>query len=137
MQEQAIPTFHNLIQFKKTEPIIGLIDIDHLYIDLSNESQNECFIQNMAKQILDNNIWYTGVHFKIKGQQKIRHFIFDHYPQIAHAIQQLDPLAIVKNDELENQSSTIQLSKWLKVNDFLVVQLARTKVDDVQSPFIK
>lgn len=136
MQTQAIQTFHNLIQFKKAVPTAGIIDIDHLYLDFTNEDQNECFIQNMAKQILDNNIWYTGVHFKMKGDQQIRHFIFDHYPQIAHAIQQLDPLAIVKKDK-ENNLDTLQLSKWLKINDFLAVQLARTKVEDVHSPFIK
>ena len=68
--------------------------------------------------------------------QQIRNFIIDHYPQIAHAIQQLDPLVVAKNEQANDQNAT-QLSKWLKVNDFLAVQLARVKVEDVEEPFIK
>ncbi|OAQ03042.1 hypothetical protein A3O11_07185 [Ligilactobacillus aviarius] len=136
MQSKEVTTFHNIMRFKKENANSGLIDIDHLYIDLSNEDQNECFIQNTAKQILKDHLWYTGVQFKLKGNQQIRNFIIDHYPQIAHAIQQLDPLVVAK-DEQANDQNTTQLSKWLKVNDFLAVQLARVKVEDVEEPFIK
>lgn len=136
MQSKEVTTFHNIMRFKKENASTGLIDIDHLYIDLSNENQNECFIQNTAKQILKNHLWYTGVRFKLKGKQHVRDFVIDHYPQIAHAIQQLDPLIVVKNEQEIDQTST-QLSKWLKVNDFLAVQLARIKVEDVEKPFIK
>lgn len=135
MQSKEVTTFHNIMRFKKENASTGLIDIDHLYIDLSNENQNECFIQNTAKQILKNHLWYTGVRFKLKGKQHVRDFVIDHYPQIAHAIQQLDPL-VAKNEQKTDQTST-QLSKWLKVNDFLAVQLARVKVEDVEKPFIK
>lgn len=136
MQSKEVTTFHNIMRFKKENASTGLIDIDHLYIDLSNENQNECFIQNTAKQILKNHLWYTGVRFKLKGKQHVRDFVIDHYPQIAHAIQQLDPLVVAKNEQKTDQTST-QLSKWLKVNDFLAVQLARVKVEDVEKPFIK
>lgn len=136
MQSKEVTTFHNIMRFKKENASTGLIDIDHLYIDLSNENQNECFIQNTAKQILKNHLWYTGVRFKLKGKQHVRDFVIDHYPQIAHAIQQLDPLIVVKNEQEIDQTST-QLSKWLKINDFLAVQLARVKVEDVEKPFIK
>ncbi|KRM52493.1 hypothetical protein [Ligilactobacillus araffinosus] len=136
MQSKEVTTFHNIMRFKKENASTGLIDIDHLYIDLSNENQNECFIQNTAKQILKNHLWYTGVRFKLKGKQHVRDFVIDHYPQIAHAIQQLDPLVVAKNEQETDQTST-QLSKWLKVNDFLAVQLARVKVEDVEKPFIK
>lgn len=136
MQSKEVTTFHNIMRFKKENASTGLIDIDHLYIDLSNENQNECFIQNTAKQILKNHLWYAGVRFKLKGKQHVRDFVIDHYPQIAHAIQQLDPLVVAKNEQETDQTST-QLSKWLKVNDFLAVQLARVKVEDVEKPFIK
>ena len=136
MQSKEVTTFHNIMRFKKENATSGLVDIDHLYIDLSNENQNECFIQNTAKQILKDHLWYTGVQFKLKGNQQIRNFIIDHYPQIAHAIQQLDPLVVAKNEQANDQNAT-QLSKWLKVNDFLAVQLARVKVEDVEEPFIK
>lgn len=136
MQSKEVTTFHNIMRFKKENASTGLIDIDHLYIDLSNENQNECFIQNTAKQILKNHLWYTGVRFKLKGKQHVRDFVIDHYPQIAHAIQQLDPLVVAKNEQKTDQTST-QLSKWLKVNDFLAVQLARVKVEDVEKTFIK
>lgn len=136
MQSKEVTTFHNIMRFKKENASTGLIDIDHLYIDLSNENQNECFIQNTAKQILKNHLWYTGVRFKFKGKQHVCDFVIDHYPQIAHAIQQLDPLVVAKNEQETDQTST-QLSKWLKVNDFLAVQLARVKVEDVEKPFIK
>lgn len=136
MQSKEVTTFHNIMRFKKENASTGLIDIDHLYIDLSNENQNECFIQNTAKQILKNHLWYTGVRFKLKGKQHVRDFVINHYPQIAHAIQQLDPLVVAKNEQKTDQTST-QLSKWLKVNDFLAVQLARVKVEDVEKPFIK
>lgn len=135
MQSKEVTTFHNIMRFKKENASTGLIDIDHLYIDLSNENQNECFIQNTAKQILKNHLWYTGVRFKLKGKQHVRDFVIDHYPQIAHAIQQLDPL-VAKNEQETDQTST-QLSKWLKVNDFLAVQLAWVKVEDIEKPFIK
>lgn len=136
MQPKEVTTFHNIMRFKKEKAALGVIDIDHLYIDLSSENQNECFIQNMAKQILDNHLWYTGVQFKIKGNQSIRDFGVDHYPQIAHALQQLDPLVVAKDKQTTDQTS-VQFSKWLKVNDFLAVQLARVKVENVQQPFIK
>ena len=136
MQSKEVTTFHNIMRFKKENAVSGLIDIDQLYIDLSNENQNECFIQNTAKQILKDHLWYTGVQFKLKGKQHVRDFVIDHYPQIAHAIQQLDPLVVAKNEQETDQPS-IQLSKWLKVNDFLAVQLARVKVEDVEKPFIK
>lgn len=136
MQPKEVTTFHNIMRFKKENAISGLIDIDHLYIDLSNENQNECFIQNTAKQILKDHLWYTGVRFKLKGNQHVRDFVIDHYPQIAHAIQQLDPFVVAKDEQETDQAST-QLSKWLKVNDFLAIQLARVKVEDVEEPFIK
>lgn len=136
MQSKEVTTFHNIMRFKKENATSGLIDIDHLYIDLSNENQNECFIQNTAKQILKDHLWYTGVRFKLKDKQHVRDFVIDHYPQIAHAIQQLDPLVVAKNEQEIDQTST-QLSKWLKINDFLAVQLARVKVEDVEKPFIK
>ena len=136
MQSKEVTTFHNIMRFKKENASSGLIDIDHLYIDLSNEDQNKCFIQNTAKQILKDHLWYTGVRFKLKGDHQIRDFIIDHYPQIAHAIQQLDQLVVAK-DEPTNDKSTTQTPKWLKINDLLAVQLARIKVEDVEEPFIK
>ena len=104
MQSKEVTTFHNIMRFKKENASSGLIDIDHLYIDLSNENQNECFIQNTAKQILKDHLWYTGVQFKLKGDQQIRDFIIDHYPQIAHAIQQLDPLVVAKDEQANDQN---------------------------------
>lgn len=137
MQSSEVTTFHNIMQFKKENAVSGLIDIDHLYIDFSKENQNECFIQNTAKQILKDHLWYTGALFKIKGNQHVRDFVIDHYPQIAHALQQLDPVAITKYEQATTNQAPTKLSKWLKINDFVAVQLARVKVEDVEEPFIK
>lgn len=135
MQSKEVSTFHNIMQFKKENAVYGLIDIDHLYLDFSNENQNACFIQNYAKQILNNHIWFTGVEFKLRGDQKVRDFVLDHYPQIAHAIQQLDPLAVKPDDQTEENA--IQYSSWLKINDFIAVRLSRVMTENVQDPFIK
>ncbi len=48
----------------------------------------------------------------------------------------LTRLSVAKDEQANDQNAT-QLSKWLKVNDFLAVQLARIKVEDVEEPFIK
>ena len=39
MQSKEVTTFHNIMRFKKENASSGLIDIDHLYIDLQMKTK--------------------------------------------------------------------------------------------------
>nr|WP_321316076.1 hypothetical protein [uncultured Ligilactobacillus sp.] len=113
--------FRNIIQFKKNNPISGLIDVDNLYLDFSEENQNICFIQNYAKQILHNNIWYTAIRLQSRDTN-IRDLVYDNYPEIAHHFQKFDPLSINDQPNTTDENGTIT-SSWLKINEHVIAQL--------------
>lgn len=113
--------FRNIIQFKKNNPISGLIDVDNLYLDFSEENQNICFIQNYAKQILHNNIWYTAIRLQSRDAN-IRDLVYDNYPEIAHHFQKFDPLSINDQPSKTDENGTIT-SSWLKINEHVIAQL--------------
>ncbi|WP_290033578.1 hypothetical protein [Ligilactobacillus cholophilus] len=113
--------FRNIIQFKKNNPISGLIDVDNLYLDFSEENQNICFIQNYAKQILHNNIWYTAIRLQ-SHDTNIRDLVYDNYPEIAHHFQKFDPLSINDQPNTTDENGTIT-SSWLKINEHVIAQL--------------
>ncbi|MGX5377978.1 hypothetical protein ACWCL1_07030 [Ligilactobacillus sp. LYQ135] len=138
MSTSTIEKARNIMQFKKQNLKQGIIEIDHLYLDFSNKNQNECFIQNYAKQILHNQIWFTGVKFKLTGKNEMRTFIFDNYPEIAHQIASLDPLAIDHYLNSNFSNETLIHSSWLKTaNPNLAVQLYKVSMGNVTEPFIK